>query len=523
MRGSRDTEGQRGRRLRCPALLLLLAAFCAGCDKGLLKEKVLQSRGVDYRTLSIPASDEDAGGAAAVPARIPLAAVSADCELLCYLLQTAYAAYDSAAAAGFDDAAAMQQIEASCALHSRNGTVSTAFFSSLIVQALSPFILDGHFAVYAGDYSVRLSPRSVVYYAPVFVRDGFVFRSEAESVAEGERYTGSSALLLPYPAAGEGVFRAGILSSGPLDSVTLEVEGQARAVPVRCDGSCAAASVSVRTAETADSAYIFCSSFQLPPAADSGRRAAEEQLAAYVAAADACRGKKNIVMDIRGNSGGNNIYPMQFFYRLYLGHAGHGRPEQELARLAYYDQNLLGAGNFSVDSPATAQAWLSFARSGGNASDIAFREKRLLAQQQEPALRKLSVDVSPLESFALPELEGFCGTIYMLVDRYTASAAENAVVFAQHLFGGQRKVFLVGENSAGCMMSGDVLRYRLPASGITLAIPSKDFSAFARAAGNFRGEGEGFFPDFWATRQDMPAALAALTGDGALAALVEPP
>ena len=550
-------KSSRLRFFRCPVkgiIFIFLIVFLCGCDEEQLKETVLQSRSVEYRTLICPfadgeeavsAAEDSASGDSAVPGdtavpgafvgRLALSDVAADCGLLCYLLETAYAGYDDACAAGLDCAAAMQQVEAACALRSRNGTVGIADFASLLVRVLSPFIRDGHFSLYAesavaggdsasgGIYSARLSPRTALYYAPVFVKDGIVVQSGAADVAPGERYTGPAENLFPYPAAGPGVFRAGVLSAAPLTSAELAFEGCARNIRVCQEALSAAAAPSfVRIAESADGIYIACRSFQLPPAASAAYEEACAQLDSFVAAAASCRSRKHIVIDLRGNTGGNNLYPMQFFYRLYFSGLKGFHSPQELFRLAYYDQNLLGEGNYSIDSPATAQAWLAFTRLSGTPGEIAACEKQLHAQLQNPCVRRLTVDASSLHGFSLPPQKNFRGTIYLLIDRDTASAAENAVVFARHLFAADGRVVLVGENSSGCMVSGDALRYRLPASGITLVIPAKNFSCFARRDAAFRGEGRGFFPDYWSTAQDMPATLAALTGDGELAAAACP-
>ena len=90
----------------------------------------------------------------------------------------------------------------------------------------------------------------------------------------------------------------------------------------------------------------------------------------------------------------------------------------------------------------------------------------------------------------------FKGTLYTIMNSTTGSSAENAVGYAKSV----KNNILIGENSAGVGLFGEVQSYILRHSMIRLGIPCKIFL-------NGVNEGEGYLPDYWVDSPDLIGAV----------------
>lgn len=100
-----------------------------------------------------------------------------------------------------------------------------------------------------------------------------------------------------------------------------------------------------------------------------------------------------------------------------------------------------------------------------------------------------------------------------MVDNFTASAAEKLIGYLYMV--DKEKVILVGENINGVLNFGGVLNYELPNSHIEVSIPSvsNKKTAMLSLIDNWKGEGYGFFPDYWIFDGKPGVVLTALTND----------
>ena len=89
------------------------------------------------------------------------------------------------------------------------------------------------------------------------------------------------------------------------------------------------------------------------------------------------------------------------------------------------------------------------------------------------------------------------GTLYTLMNTRTGSSAENAVGYAKSV----KNHLLIGENSGGVGLFGEVQGYILRHSLIRLGIPCKIFL-------NGVAEGEGYSPDYWVDSADLVNTVA---------------
>ena len=122
---------------------------------------------------------------------------------------------------------------------------------------------------------------------------------------------------------------------------------------------------------------------------------------------------------------------------------------------------------------------------------------------------------STLEAFPQPD---FQGDIYILINKYTASASEFGIGMAYLLQDKGIKVHLIGENTAGAFKYGGMQTNYLPNSGL-LVYTGVYFgeSSGMKANSNWLGEGFGFKPDFYACRENILSILILLTKDTELA------
>ena len=100
-----------------------------------------------------------------------------------------------------------------------------------------------------------------------------------------------------------------------------------------------------------------------------------------------------------------------------------------------------------------------------------------------------------------------------MTDKSSASAGEDVIAYGTALFGKTGQIVQVGQNTAGCQLFGNRMDYVLTKSGIDVHFSITDFAAVTKLAPNFHGEGYGYYPDYWATNEDINETIFALTGD----------
>lgn len=88
------------------------------------------------------------------------------------------------------------------------------------------------------------------------------------------------------------------------------------------------------------------------------------------------------------------------------------------------------------------------------------------------------------------------GTLILLVNSQTASSGESAVLYARSC----KNLLLIGENTMGCNMFGNVASYELPHSRIVCRIPNV---VNLCADPDECKEGYGFTPDYWVDSDDV--------------------
>lgn len=99
--------------------------------------------------------------------------------------------------------------------------------------------------------------------------------------------------------------------------------------------------------------------------------------------------------------------------------------------------------------------------------------------------------------------------LYILTNYITASAAELFMNYADIIYD---EVIIVGENTFGSLDFADPSTYKLPNSEIVLFLTSTDVRDSVLSK-NWKGEGKGFYPDYWATSEEIVDTIVYLTKD----------
>lgn len=218
----------------------------------------------------------------------------------------------------------------------------------------------------------------------------------------------------------------------------------------------------------------------------------EGELAAFVASGARLRDSKAIVVDVRGNGGGSDTYAKDF-----------------LAQLT--SQTLKGAIVDRLDSDVTRQGIVNDNTcqiAEGLTDPAALRDANERLAYGNRVVAEAEGAGTPLRVWKPRSVvtnghagAPFAAPLVTLVDNGCASACESFVSHARQL----EHSVVVGENSGGVGVFGEVLVYRLPKSGLGMTAGMKHFHDPDPTRDV--PEGRGHLPDYWLD-SDEPLVLS---------------
>lgn len=201
----------------------------------------------------------------------------------------------------------------------------------------------------------------------------------------------------------------------------------------------------------------------------------------FAASGTTLKGKKTLILDLRGNGGGNDEYTVNWI-RNFTG-------RQVNSAIAY---NLI-----ALQSRAGEYLFSKFMQSLPKITEVA-KEDAACAM----ASYRNGKNQWELRGFSPSDQVDNSSLIFVLMDKGDASSGEDAIAFLSSL----KNVVLVGTNTAGCMIGNTEVRFVLPNSRLEVACANwlESYNPAVLA------EGVGLMPDIWDASGSTDRLLAML-------------
>ncbi len=442
-----------------------------------------------------------------------------DCDWLKYYLYNAYAGIDEAIANGLDLDATIEQIYEESCKKEFLGQISTSDFSSVTRSILSKKLKnsDQHIGI-----NGTLKDSSRLYYTSVYFEkrdDGyFVKKSEEESVKEGMKYNGPETNLYKILTDDGILYRYGVMTNKNIKSAVLYVNALQITVNAEVDKPIPSKYTWTGLQSTAETVYVSlgdCNQlFGIDDDANRGDYYWDDYLSKVQ---NAAAGKKNLIFDLRSNPGGYPQYPARILRAALYNQL---QNEEQATEIENFMMNKTYENCVGIISPVTGQLEKEAYKNYFKNRFLSFKPevqeflKKYWRQMEVYPLRThLPLDVYATNLTQLPQPD-FKGDIYILLNEYSASASEYATLMAYEFQNSDIKVHIIGENSCGAFKYAGMWSHLLPNSDIYLSF-GVNFGEppLMLSIPNWKGEGNGFYPDYWATNDTILNTLINLTAD----------
>lgn len=214
---------------------------------------------------------------------------------------------------------------------------------------------------------------------------------------------------------------------------------------------------------------------------------------------------EHLIIDLRGNTGGYSCFEY-ILPRLMC------KDYENCNFDYYYNQAMLGT--IKLISPVYLQSIVRYYEENFPNNSELINSAKSDYEHNSINHKYYTGSISPALS-KLPQIpsDRFNGKIFILIDKATASEAENGIALA-YLFG-KEKIVLVGENTRGCFEVQNNIEYTLPNSKIHIYLGNKSTkkSTLLQSNPKWKGELIGFEPDYWANDEQILETLKYLTND----------
>ncbi|MCK9170814.1 MAG: S41 family peptidase [Treponema sp.] len=432
-----------------------------------------------------------------------------DLNNLVYLFETAYIDYDSMVAKGFDGKKLITDILSE---YNNQSQIDTKKVYLALIQELVPYIHDSHCVLVFFRESESFCKKNKFFYTNTFVektkKGWVVYESDNSNIAKGMKFTGNEENLVYYPVKGKNIYRAGVFAVEKPETFSLNINNKEYPVETYDDGAIEIRPLKYHEIETKNTGYVCLSSFMLPDEKSPLRKTVFEK---YSTLGLKWGKKKNIIIDLRSNGGGEIKYSSYLLSPLYF-NAITDMDVPARTTIDSWVDNVLEKKIF-IESPATVSLILQTARMI-NLTDMVEEYTSTFEFSKTYPAKKLyrNVPAAADDDMTKNKRIPFKGKIILLTDRNTASAAEQTVALAQTLFGPTKQVFVIGENTRGCITFGDVHFAVLPDSGICINLASAKENNIEDYP-SWHGEGSGFYPDYWTNGEDLNDTIFMVTKD----------
>ncbi len=438
-----------------------------------------------------------------------------DLDMLIYLLKSSYAGYDDAVKRGLEINKVIESFKES---YSENEIVKVLDFSKFISSYLEPYIQDSHFCIESKNFIKSLITQNRVLYSNIYVKkisNNFVVEeSDNLKFQIGENLECKNENLFLYPSKGDCIYRIGTYAT------TYESEKQISLICAEIEKQllCNIANnyltsndiTTYKEIETNDSVYIYVPTLMDLQNNDNRKKILDENFEKLHSVSSRYSEKKNIILDLRTNGGGNSLHTTRFLANLYYLEKKYNEKNtwkniKKVRKIKNYDNNRI-----DLISPPIQQAETWLAKNVFSQEEFIINEfnkrKKILNNKN---LRIIYSEQKKIkERYCCPK---FKGKLIILSGKNSCSSSEDTVLEAKSLFSETKQYFQIGENTAGCYAYGNVWCYQLKESGIVLHLPS-----FKNINLEECPEGFGVSPDYWSTNEDLIQAIVNITGDKGL-------
>ena len=246
-----------------------------------------------------------------------------DLDMLAYLLKSSYAGYDDAVKRGLE----IDNIIESFKKPNDDGkNIKVSGLSKVIYDFLKPYVQDYHFFIESKDFSRHLITQHRVLYSNIYVKkinDSFVVeKSDNQDFHIGENIEFKSENLFLYPSEGNCIYRIGTYAT---------IDENEKYISVGCSGNekrllCNISNnylvsndiTTYKEIETEDSVYIYIPILMDLQNNDDRKKVLDENFEKLHSVSARYPEKKNIILDLRTNGGGNSLHTTKFLANLYF-------------------------------------------------------------------------------------------------------------------------------------------------------------------------------------------------------------
>lgn len=449
-----------------------------------------------------------------------------DCDLLKYIVYNIYAGIDEAISLGFDLDATIEDIynQTLKKKNPANGMYPVSDFSAIIRSTMSKNIPnnDQHSQI-AGNLKDSIS----VFYSNIYFEKKddkyFVCKSDSENVKIGDEYTGPETNLYKFYSENGDIYRYGIMTKQNIKSSFVFVNNEKISVPTEREKTIPTKSYWTSIKSTDKTLYISLGDcMQAYGKGDTADRFSSVWNKFLANISEQAKGKENIIFDLRSNPGGYMEYPAKILTAAY--YYNHADDEAFIKDINALFWNKACEDNTFLSSPITMASYKELYQ-----NDLKNEFENLKPEYQQyfktywrqanlkPIRKHIPLDYKAcsFESFPKPD---FTGNVYLLLNSDSASAAEFGTQMAYLLSDQGIKVTIVGENSWGGQKYGGMNGYKLKHSGIFIYLGFYfGESPNLKSIQNWKGEGMGYLPDYWATNDIILPTLINLIKDEQLA------
>ena len=480
-----------------------------------------------------------------------------DLDYLKYYLTYSYCGYAELVEAGFDMDALIADIKKECDKNKMGSIYDADSVRASIAKCVLDHhcINDNHFGVcgksklpnslYFTDIYVKPVPSdskdgSVKYVVVKNERDPFpekllkqMNKYVPADIKPGQLYTGPESMLYEWFDGSEKIYRIGTLTRQNINNLQIMIDGKRVNAPIVSNNRLDQAGKMQGMRETKETLYISLVDFMFGQSSIVVNESEFQKLCDI--AREKSRNKKQIIIDLRSNPGGQLNRGAMLYANLF-----YNRQEELSHDLVLYIMRITDEGEYISMNPEYAKSNLRmfFKKIPQKFKALKYRksaketeteymkyykkiQKGYERQLFKASLGELIIPYSKQIQLYIPEPKmkelpkpDFSGDIYVLTDKNSASCSEYSIAIINELAkNSDIKVHHIGENTRGAIYYIDPGTFITPNSGAWFYLPTGRNYSEAFNHTNFHGEGYGWFPEYWVTHYNLLNTLCNLIDD----------